>query len=143
VLALDSSFFLANSYMGMLRLFQGRATAALPYLERAIDPKVRYSLDVALLGSGYSKADRRREAEALRQELLARRSGGYVSPVSIALLAAELGDTAEAFVWLGRGVAAHDPVLNYGFASQPLFEPLRRDPRGAAILRRMGLPPTR
>jgi TolB-like protein/Tfp pilus assembly protein PilF len=143
VLALDSSFILANSYMGMLHLFQGRAAGALPYLERAIDPKVRYSLDLALLGYGYSKAGRRREAEALRQELLARRSRGYVSPVSIALLAAGLGDTAEAFAWLRRGVEAHDPVLNYGFASQPLFEPLRRDPRGAAILRRMGLPPTR
>ena len=143
VLALDSSFILANSYMGMLHLFQGRATAALPFLERAIDPKVRYSLDVALLGYGYSKADRRRKAEALRQELLARRSRGYVSPVSIALLAAGLGDTAETFVWLRRGVEAHDPVLNYGFASQPLFEALRRDPRGAAILRRMGLPPAR
>lgn len=66
-----------------------------------------------------------------------------MSPVSIGLLAAGLGDTAEAFVWLARGVETHDPVLNYGFASQPLFEPLRRDPRGVAILRRMGLPPTR
>jgi TolB-like protein/Tfp pilus assembly protein PilF len=142
VLAVDSSFILANSTLGMVHLIQERATAALPYLERAIDPKVRYSLDVALLGYGYSKADRRREAEALRQELLDRRSRGYVSPVSLALLSAGLGDTAETFVWLGRGVEAHDPVLNYGFASQPLFEPLRRDPRGAAILRRMGLPPT-
>ena len=46
-------------------------------------------------------------------------------------------------MWLGRGVEAHDAVLNYGFASQPLFEPLRRDPRGAVILRRMGLTPAR
>jgi serine/threonine-protein kinase len=143
VLAVDSSFILANSTLGMVHLIQGRAGDALPLLERAVDPRVRYSLDLALLGYGYSKAERRREAEALRQELLERRSRGYVSPVSIALLAAGLGDTAEAFVWLGRGVEAHDPVLNYGFASQPLFEPLRRDPRGAAILRRMGLPPTR
>ncbi len=142
VLALDSSFILANSYMGMLHLFQGRAAAALPYLERAIDPKVRYSLDVALLGYGYSKAGRRRDAEMLRQELLERRSRGYVSPVSIAVLAAGLGDTAETFTWLDRGVEAHDPVLNYGFASQPLFEPFRRHPRGAAIFRRMGLPPS-
>jgi hypothetical protein len=104
---------------------------------------VRYSLDVALLGYGYSKAGRRRDAEKLRQELLERRSRGYVNPVSIAVLAAGLGDTAETFTWLDRGVEAHDPVLDYGFASQPLFEPLRRDPRGAAILRRMGLPATR
>ncbi|MEO7136679.1 MAG: protein kinase [Gemmatimonadales bacterium] len=143
VLAVDSSFILANSTLGMVHLVQGRAGDALPLLERGIDPRVRYSLDVALLGYGYSKAERRREAEALREELLGRRSRGYVSPVSIALLAAGLGDTAEAFVWLGRGVEAHDPVLNYGFASQPLFEPLRRDPRGVEILRAMRLPETR
>jgi TolB-like protein/Tfp pilus assembly protein PilF/tRNA A-37 threonylcarbamoyl transferase component Bud32 len=141
VLALDSSFVLANSYMGMIHLFQGRPAAAVPYLERAIDPKVRYSLDVALLGYGYSKAGRRRDAENLRQELLKRHARRYVSPVSIAVLAAGLGDTAEAFAWLDRAAEAHDAVLNYGFASQPLFVPLRRDPRGVAILRRMGLPP--
>ncbi|HEU5304745.1 MAG TPA: tetratricopeptide repeat protein, partial [Gemmatimonadales bacterium] len=88
VVALDSSFILANSYMGMLHLYQRKTAAALPYLERAVDPKVRYSLDVALLGCGYSKAGRRRDAEILRQELLERRSRGYVSPVSIAILAA-------------------------------------------------------
>ena len=98
---------------------------------------------LALLGYGYSKAGRRRDAEMLRQELLERRSRGYVSPVSIALLAAGRGDTAETFTWLDRGVEAHDPVLNYGFASQPLFEPFRRHPRGAAIFRRMGLLPSR
>jgi hypothetical protein len=90
-----------------------------------------------------AKAGRRREAEALRQELLTRRSRGYASPVSIALLTVGLGDTTEAFTWLERGVEAHDAVLNYGFVSQPLLEPLRRDPRGAAILRRMGLLQTR
>jgi hypothetical protein len=37
----------------------------------------------------------------------------------------------------------HDPVLNYNLVSQPLFEPLRRDPRGTAILQRMALPPGR
>jgi hypothetical protein len=58
----------------------------------------------------------------------------------MALLAAGLGDTAETFVWLERGVEAHDAVLNYGFVVQPLLEPFQRKPRGAAILRRMGLP---
>lgn len=104
---------------------------------------MRYSLDVALLGYGYSKAGRRRDAERLRQELLERWSRAYVSPASIALLAAGFGDTAETFTWLDRAVEAHDPVLNYGFASQPLFEPFRRQLRGAAIFRRMALPPIR
>ncbi len=52
-------------------------------------------------------------------------------------------DTAETFTWLERGVEARDAVLNYGFASQPLFEPFHRHPRGAAIFRKMGLPANR
>jgi hypothetical protein len=57
VLALDSNYILANSWLGTVHLTQGRAGDALPLLERAIDPSVRYSLDLALLGYGYSKAD--------------------------------------------------------------------------------------
>jgi hypothetical protein len=50
-----------------------------------------------------------------------------------------LGDTVEAFVWLRRAAEIHDPFLVYNFVTEPLVEPLKRDPRGGAILREMGL----
>ena len=67
VLAVDSSFILANSTLGMVHLIQGRATAALPYLQRAIDPKVRYSLDLALL---YAQEGRTGALKRLAVELI-------------------------------------------------------------------------
>ncbi len=143
VLALDPSFTLANLWLGETYLLQGRPADAVPLLERAIDPKVRASVDVATLGFGYARAGRRRDAEGLLKELIERRVKGYVSAASIALLTAGLGDTAQTFVWLDRAREVHDPFLVYNFVSEPLMEPMRRHPRGAAILRTMGLPETR
>jgi tetratricopeptide (TPR) repeat protein len=142
-MALDSSFIAARQMLGMVYLFQGRPTEAVPHLERAIAPADRLTPDLAVLGYGYAKAGRRRDAEALLRELLQRRSTRYVSPASLALLTAGLGDTNETFGWLARAIEVHDPILIYYFVNEPLLEPFRRDPRGAAVLRAMGLPETR
>ena len=52
---------------------------------------------------------------------------------------AGLGDTAETFAWLRRALEARDPCLIYNFVNDPVMAPFRRDPRGQAILRAMGL----
>ena len=142
VIALDSSFIVANEFLGTVYLFQGRAAEAVPLLERSID-EARHSINVALLGYAYAKAGWRPKAEALLRELLERRSKSSISPSSIALLTAGLGDTVETFAWLRRAVEIHDPLLVYNFVIEPLLEPFRRDPRGMAILRAMRLPETR
>lgn len=98
---------------------------------------------MAALGFTYARAGRRQAAEALLSELLDRRSKGYVRAASIAMLNAGLGDTAQAFAWLDRARQVHDPFLIYNFVSEPLMEPMRRHPNGAALLRAMGLPETR
>jgi serine/threonine-protein kinase len=143
LLALDSTFVLINEWLGTLYLYQGRAAEAVPLLRRAIDPAVRHSVPTALLGYALAKVGKRAESEALLRELRERRSKGYVSPTSLALLAAGLGDTVETFAWLGRAAEIHDPFLIYNFVNEPMLAPFMRDPRGAAILREMGLPPAR
>jgi TolB-like protein/DNA-binding SARP family transcriptional activator/Tfp pilus assembly protein PilF len=140
VMALDGRF---TSALASVYLIQGRPAEAVPLVERAADQTVRGSYDLALLGYGYAKAGRHKEAQVLLRELLERRSKRYVSPATIALLTAGLGDTTETFVWLRRAVEIHDPKLIYEFVNEPLLEPFRRDPRGAAILRAMRLPETR
>jgi tetratricopeptide (TPR) repeat protein len=142
VMALDSTFIVANEFLGTIYLFQGRAAEAVPLLERSID-QARHSINVALLGYAYAKAGWRPKAEALLRELLERQSESYISPSSIALLTAGLGDTSETFAWLRRAIEIHDPLLVYNFVNEPMLEPFRRDPRGMAILRAMGLPETR
>ena len=132
-----------NLWLGQVYLLQGRAADAVPILERAFDPAVRASSDLAILGFAYAKAGRQREGEVLLAELLERRSKGYISPANIAMLLAGLDDTAQTFVWLDRAREIHDPHLIYNFVIDPLMEPMRRHPRGRSLLRAMGLSETR
>ncbi|HZI76830.1 MAG TPA: tetratricopeptide repeat protein, partial [Gemmatimonadales bacterium] len=141
LLALDSTFPLVNEWLGTTYLAQGKFADAVPLLQRAADP--RYSIAAALLGYALAKSGRRQQAEALRRELMDRQSREYVVPTSLALINLGLGDTAATFVWLDRAVKVHDPFIIYNFVNEPMFEPLKREPRGAAILREMGLRQTR
>jgi TolB-like protein/Tfp pilus assembly protein PilF len=139
VLALDSTFYVNAEWLGTTYLAEGRFAEALPLLQRSIDPAVRHSIPIALTGYALANLGRPREAKALLGELMERRSRGYVSPTSIALLHSGMGDTVETFAWLNRALEIHDPFLIYNFVNDPMLDPLKRDPRGAAILRKMGL----
>ena len=111
----------------------------MPVLRRAIDPGVRLSMPLAILGYALAKSGRRPEAERMLEELLERQRRGYIAPTSLAVLHAGLGDTVETFAWLRRAVEGHDPFLIYNYVSDPIMAPFRRDPRGQEILRAMGL----
>jgi tetratricopeptide (TPR) repeat protein len=139
VRSLDPGFVLVNSGLGEVHLIQGRYQEAVAALERAVDPAVRHSMDLALLGTAYARAGRRPDAVRLLRELEERGAGGYVSRTSLALLHAGVGDSAKAFQMLARAVELRDPFLVYYFASDPLAAELRRDRRGVRLLQQMGL----
>jgi hypothetical protein len=73
--------------------------------------------------------------------LLARRKTGYAyaSPYRIASLYAGLGDKEQAFRWLNIAYQEHDWQLE-GLNSDFYIDPLRSDPRFAALVRKVGLP---
>jgi TolB-like protein/tetratricopeptide (TPR) repeat protein len=139
VLALDTTFFITNEWLATAYMAQGKFAEAVPLFERAIDPTVRHSIPTALLGCALAKSGQRKRAEALRRNLLDREARGYVSPTSLALINLGLNDTLQAFAWLERAAKQHDPFLIYNFVNDPFMDPLKKDPRGAAILQEMGL----
>jgi eukaryotic-like serine/threonine-protein kinase len=51
-----------------------------------------------------------------------------------------LGEPDSAFAAVDRALAAHDENLGY-MKAEPMWAPLRTDPRFTAVMRRMGLPP--
>ena len=131
---------LTNEFLATAYLALGRYAEAVPVLRRAIDPALRL-VDAARrprLRAREERAARARRSDILR-ELLERQRRGYIAPTSLAVLSAGLGDTAETYAWLRRAVEAHDPFLLYNFVNDPVMAPFRRDPRGQAILRAMGL----
>ena len=139
VVAIDTTFVANNEYLGTAYVALGRYAEAVPVLRRAVDPAVRQSSPLGILGFALAKSGRRAEAQEVLRELLERQRRGYIAPTSLAVLHAGLGDTTGTFAWLQRALEGRDPFLIYNFVNDPIMAPFRRDPRGQAILRAMGL----
>jgi Tfp pilus assembly protein PilF len=102
------------------------------------------AFELGLAGGGYEGAQR-----AIADLLASRyeQSGGVPDagveriymPWGIALRYLDAGDYDRATEWLNRGLEARDANLPY-ISFQPLWDPLRSDPRFQDILRRMNLP---
>ena len=64
---------------------------------------------------------------------------GY-GPTYVAMVYAMRGDADDAFVWLDRAIAARDPGVATLYELPWLVPALRKDPRMAALCRKLGLP---
>ena len=111
---------------------------ALAELETAASLARRGSMELTTLAYGYAITDRREKALAIRAELEERSRRQYVSPLAFARISTGLGEQDQVFVWLDKAVDAHDPNFLCG-VFDPLWDPLRSDPRYTQVLRRMRL----
>jgi predicted Zn-dependent protease len=90
------------------------------------------------LGHAYAKAGRRAEAARILSELRDRAAREYVLPYSIAIIHIARGEHDEAFKWLDKGFEQRDEQLTM-LRVDPVFAPLRADPRFNDLLRRVRL----
>jgi TolB-like protein len=91
---------------------------------------------LAWLGFALGVCGRKTEARGVLQQF--QRSERYILPTNFAHVHLGLGEIDAAFEWFDRAVEEHDqnmmPILSYAH-----FDPLRADPRFAALLRKMKL----
>jgi len=123
----------AAAYDARCLTLRGRTHEAVAALEelakRERAPYARAELAYAL-----AKVGRRAAAERDVEEL--RRAGGLVSPIEIAAIELALAKTDAAFATLEQGVKERDSRVLWIRVDQR-FEPIRQDPRFAALLRQM------
>ncbi|HXN72988.1 MAG TPA: protein kinase [Candidatus Acidoferrales bacterium] len=81
----------------------------------------------------------RSEAQQIIEQLKAVSKQRYVPGFYIALAYAGLGDNDQAFAWLEKSVEERFVRLAY-FAKEPLWDPIRSDPRFVELVRRVGIP---
>ncbi len=93
---------------------------------------------IAARGHNLACAGRPDEARGQLQRLLDMQDQ-YVPPTTIARIYVALDEADEAFRWLDRAVAVRDDWLPF-MDTWPRFEPIRTDPRFAALRNRIGLP---
>jgi hypothetical protein len=93
----------------------------------------------AELGYALAVAGRRAEARAVLDGLRQLSSSRYVSPYSVALVYAGLGDRDQALAWLDRAYDERSDYMVY-LSLEPMLDSLRSDPRFDALVRRVGVP---
>jgi TolB-like protein len=117
---------------------QGLFEEAFESLRRAVDLSSGSALMLGWFGLILGAGGRADEARGVLKRLEVMSRTAYVPPASVAWVCLGLRDVDRAFEWLDRAVDVHDqlmmPIKTYAF-----FDPIRRDPRFAALLRKMKL----
>jgi DNA-binding winged helix-turn-helix (wHTH) protein/TolB-like protein/Tfp pilus assembly protein PilF len=135
-LKLDPDFPTARLFLAMSYNQKGMTDEAVVELKRVIDMTGGVTLFKAVLAFVYAQAGRTNEATAVLNELEALSERQPVPAFQIALVYAGLNDKDQAFIWLDKGFAEHDPFLLY-LKTDPNFDVLRLDPRFQELLSRM------
>jgi tetratricopeptide (TPR) repeat protein len=94
---------------------------------------------LAMAGHEYAVSGRSAQARATLARLQEISRQRYVSPLYPALVEIGLGDKDQAFRWLDQAYDDRSDYLVY-LRSDPWADPLRKDPRFATFLKKLGLP---
>ncbi len=118
---------------------QGKHQQAISELRQAFALNQQHTFR-SWLAYGYARAGQRDEAWQLLRELEAVAKQDWVSPVHLARIYIALGDKDRAFDWLRKAYAEHSEYL-LSLGQEPVYDPLRSDPRFTEMMRGIGLTP--
>jgi len=127
---LSASYYIAGVYERM-----GKYQEAVKFRQRVIRLQGQPLAVEASLDSTYRRSGR----EGYWRWHLGRMTGSQDRwPVRMAKFHAQLGERDQAFAWLEKAFASHDPKL-WMLKAEPYWDPLRDDPRYLDLLQRMNL----
>jgi len=118
---------------------EGRYEDALREIQKGIEFSDRSPLMLKVLGYVYAKSGKKREARNVLRELREMSRTRYVSPFDLAVVHAALGEKDAAFSYLEKACDDRAGQLIW-LNVHPLLDSLRRDPRFANLVSRVGLP---
>jgi TolB-like protein/DNA-binding winged helix-turn-helix (wHTH) protein/Tfp pilus assembly protein PilF len=124
---------------GLALSMLGRHDEAVAALERGLSASDRSSEMLAQLGLAYGRAGRGSHARAMLSELQARARTQHVSPFAFALAHMGAGETDKAIDALAAAYRSREWYLCV-LKTEPVFDPLRENPRFQELLRQLNLP---
>jgi serine/threonine protein kinase/Tol biopolymer transport system component/tetratricopeptide (TPR) repeat protein len=139
-LELDKSFINARLYLARAYERKGMLLEAITEIQKARDVYGQSQIASGLLGHAHAMAGQRNEALKIVEELSEQSKREHVWPYNIAVIYVGLGERDEALQWLEKAYLEHSDDLIY-LKVDPIFDPLRSDPRFKDLLRRVGLAP--
>jgi tetratricopeptide (TPR) repeat protein len=139
-LEMDPNFAFAPHGLGAVYLAKPTLGDALAEAQRAVALEKSSARYIGLLGMAYGAAGKRSEALKILDELQELSNHRYIPPTSAANILAHMGGKRdEAFKELERGYEDHSWIM-YQLKVNPIFDPLRSDPRFQALLDKMKFP---
>ena len=132
-LQIDSTFAVNHAQLGRALAMLGRTDEAIQVLPA--QGTLLGSSDGGLRGVVFAWA---KQPDRARQEIASLTSHPYVASDAVAAIYLALDDKDQAVHWLERSFEARDFTLVF-ITIDPLFDPLRSDPRFKRIVARMGL----
>jgi TolB-like protein/tetratricopeptide (TPR) repeat protein len=124
--------------LGFVLIANNQPEDAVPVLEKAVAMSNRSPGALGILIRAYAHAGRRSDALRLLAELKQRRNTGYAPAGALVNAYLGLGENEEAFVWLEQAYKEQSNMLQF-VKVHPYFDPIRKDPRFADLVRRVGL----
>jgi len=138
VLAVSPDFGHVHFYIGRIHLNLGRVQEALREFEaeKRIAKGWGERADV-WIGVVYFRLGRPERTRAILDDLLERRKQAFISPTQLSILCFILGRTDEGFRLLDQAYEEHDSEVRM-LRIDSIFDPVRSDPRFAAMLKKTG-----
>ena len=138
-LELNPRFPRCHLWIGQAYVQMGKYEAAVAEIKQAITFSGGNTIHTAALGHAYAMAGKRTEARKAISDLERLSKREYVSPYFIAVIYAGLGERDQTFAWLEKAFQERHQFMTL-IGVEPLFDPVRSDPRFADLMRRVGLP---
>ena len=139
-LELDPTFYLPHFVLGTIEM-----RAPETYSKAIEEFRVAQSMETqpiitAYLGYTYAKSEQRNKALETLKELDRLGEHRFVTPFCQALVHLGLGENDRAIDWLEKGYDGRSVWLGW-LKIEPIFDPLRSDPRFQALYQKMNFPP--
>jgi tetratricopeptide (TPR) repeat protein len=137
-LEMDPNFRLAQDSLAFAYVQKSMYKEAIAEFEKLLASSPDNAGALGGLGYTYAVAGRKAEARKVLDRLTELSKREYVPAIFVADVHVGLGEKDKAFEWLEKGFEERSLMFT---KVDPMFDPLRSDPRFADLLRRMNLQP--
>jgi DNA-binding winged helix-turn-helix (wHTH) protein/TolB-like protein/Flp pilus assembly protein TadD len=138
-LEMDPNLGYAHWLLGLAYMYKGSYEQAILALQKSIPLSADSPDEPATLAKAYALSGRPTEARKIFDELKQQSRHRYISPGTLADLYWAIGQKDEAFAMLNKAIDERDNMVVL-LKVEPMFDPLRSDPRFTNLLRRVGFP---